>query len=424
MSFLHLAATANSSSSSTPSSYLHVNSNGGVSTIPSSLNSNTSSLLGSIGSGKQWTTIGQPTSSTSSSSSSSTLAQQLLMKQPNLLNFQQSTSSQFDGLLGSSPQTQIEKNFELQQEDFPPLPHRNNFHESLSSSTNNIQSLYQNHQSISNGYNSSQHSQPQSPIPFKTSIDPLSTLINRHQSSSNTKSTPSSASSSTTITHLSNTPSTITNTNGLPPTTITDQYGLVGLLQMIQHAEKHPDSSMLLNFDLTTLGLSMESPNDLYPSFVSPFSDNQARAHEIDYQVPSEYQMGLQIREKLSPVNFSNLNEDTLFFLFYSFGNDYVQLSAAAELYKRDWRYHKEERLWLTRIKNIMPDLKYDTYESGVYCVFDVQLWRKTHKTMRIDYDKLDGLVLKQQQQQDLLASKFFQQQSAPITSYNTNSSR
>ena len=138
----------------------------------------------------------------------------------------------------------------------------------------------------------------------------------------------------------------------------------------------------------------MESQNDLYPTFVSPFSDNQARAYEIDYQVPLEYQMGIQIRDKLPQVNFNTLNEDTLFFLFYLFGNDYVQLSAATELYRRDWRYHKEERLWLTRIKNIMPDQKYDTYETGVYCVFDVQLWRKTHKSMRIDYEKLDGKTL------------------------------
>ncbi|CAF1553734.1 unnamed protein product, partial [Adineta steineri] len=34
--------------------------------------------------------------------------------------------------------------------------------------------------------------------------------------------------------------------------------------------------------------LGMESPNDLHPSFVSPFSDNQGRAYEIDYQVPVE----------------------------------------------------------------------------------------------------------------------------------------
>ena len=187
----------------------------------------------------------------------------------------------------------------------------------------------------------------------------------------------------------------------------------------------------------------MESSNDLHPSFISPFSDTQARAYEIDYQVPFEYQMGTQIREKLPQVNFSTLNEDTLFFMFYLFGNDCVQLLAANELYKRDWRYHKEERFWLTRIKNIMPDQKFDTYETGVYCVFDVQLWRKTHKSMRIDYDKLDGKYQKScmiyycpifvlfcdkigpvvKQHQDLLTSKF-QQQYGPIASYSTSSSR
>jgi len=126
MSYHHLASAANSSSSSTPSSFLHVNSNGGVSTIPSSLGSNSPSLFGSVGGGKQWTTIGQPSSS---SSSSSALTQQLLMKQQqqqqHLLNNQQtnslnssSSSSHFDSILGltmasalaSSSQTQIEKN--------------------------------------------------------------------------------------------------------------------------------------------------------------------------------------------------------------------------------------------------------------------------------------------------------------------------
>jgi hypothetical protein len=127
MSYLHLASTANSSSSSTPSSYLHVNSNGGVSTVPSSLGSNSPSLFGTVGGGKQWTAIGQPSSSSSSSTSSSTLTQQLLMKQQqqHLLNNQQtnslnssSSSSHFDSILGlsmasalaSSSQTQIEKN--------------------------------------------------------------------------------------------------------------------------------------------------------------------------------------------------------------------------------------------------------------------------------------------------------------------------
>ena len=138
----------------------------------------------------------------------------------------------------------------------------------MSSSTNNIQPIYQsqlssNHQIITNGYSSSQqaqtqHSQSQSPISFKTSIDALTTLISRHQASGNNKTSSSLTNNSTISPQLSNISSTVTNNiNGLPSTTITDQYGLVGLLQMIQQAEKNPDSSMLLNFDLTTLGLSM-----------------------------------------------------------------------------------------------------------------------------------------------------------------------
>jgi len=138
MSYLHLASTANSSTSSTPSSYLHVNSNGAVSTVSSTLNSNSSSLFGTVGGGKQWTTIGQtPSSSSSSSSTTTTLAQQLLkqQQQQQLLNNQQnsllnssSSSSQFDNILGltmasalaSSTQTQMEKNVNLFSNKGPP----------------------------------------------------------------------------------------------------------------------------------------------------------------------------------------------------------------------------------------------------------------------------------------------------------------
>ena len=75
-------------------------------------------------------------------------------------------------------------------------------------------------------------------------MDTLNTIINRRPASVNNKTTSSQQ---------------ISNTNGLPLSTITDQYGLIGLLQMIQQAEKNPDTSILLNYDLTTLGLSVYS---------------------------------------------------------------------------------------------------------------------------------------------------------------------
>jgi hypothetical protein len=121
---------------------------------------------------------------------------------------------------------------------------------------------------MTNGYTSSQqqqqqHSQSQSPISFKTSIDALNTLISRHQASTSNKTTNSSTTttpqqiSNSSSSSSSSTTATITNTNGLPSSTISDQYGLAGLLQIIQQAEKNPDASTLLNCDLTTLGLSM-----------------------------------------------------------------------------------------------------------------------------------------------------------------------
>ena len=274
MSFMHLPS-ANNSSSSTSTSYSQMKSTGGISTVSSSssLASSSSSLLGSIGAGKQ-TTIGQPPSTSS-------LTHQLFLKQPHLLNGQLQSShieSIFSSAINSSSQSQMEKNvnifvsptmkrtkpfyfqFELQQEDFPPLPHRSNSHDS-NSSTNNIQTSYQNqyssssnHPTMTNGYNGSQpHPQSQSPVSFKSSIETLSTLISRHQKTSNSTNNNNSANSSS---------QSITNNNGLPSSTITDQYGLAGLLSLIQQAEKSPDSSMLLNFDLTTLGLSKF--NDLF----------------------------------------------------------------------------------------------------------------------------------------------------------------
>ncbi|CAF1261530.1 unnamed protein product, partial [Didymodactylos carnosus] len=446
------------------SSYLHPMSG----TSPSYLHMASSTYLHNMAppGTKQWTTVGssqqqQMTSSTTNkqqqqqhSSQQSSQLQQL-----DGLTNHLSQNSLTNNLIPSTSQTQLEKNFELQQEDFPPLPKSatisqnqeststissqqtsNNLLPSVSSSSSSSQHPFNNYSATSsnslNGFtslndlkqlqqlqtsSSPYHHTSSSPSPtiFKSSVDQMNTLLNRQQSipasqstslsnsqhpqyikqlsqqPSGSGSSTSNSSSSTSVgfaallaahqahasqqqqqqQNLSNTNSTsgqtttsvigsngtvtaisgqtsnggnVTIGNTLPSSTITDQYGLVGLLQIIQQAEKDPIASTLLNCDLTTLGLSMESSTDLYPSFISPFVDQQARPHEIDYQVPYEYQMGMQIRDKLPQVKFDQLNEDTLFFLFYLFGNDYIQISAANELYRRDWRYHKDERIWLT----------------------------------------------------------------------------
>ncbi|WAR08207.1 CNOT2-like protein [Mya arenaria] len=58
--------------------------------------------------------------------------------------------------------------------------------------------------------------------------------------------------------------------------------------------------------------------------------------------------------------------------------------------YNRDWRYHKDERVWLTRPPGVEPIVNGGTYERGTYYFFDVQNWRKVPKEFHLEYEKLE----------------------------------
>jgi len=58
--------------------------------------------------------------------------------------------------------------------------------------------------------------------------------------------------------------------------------------------------------------------------------------------------------------------------------------------YNRDWRYHKEERVWITRAPGVEPTMKTNAFERGTYYFFDAQNWRKVAKEFYLEYDKLE----------------------------------
>jgi len=58
--------------------------------------------------------------------------------------------------------------------------------------------------------------------------------------------------------------------------------------------------------------------------------------------------------------------------------------------YARNWRYHKERRVWLTRDPSIDLIEKTDVYERGWYIVFDVSVWEKVRKDLTVRYDMLE----------------------------------
>ncbi len=49
--------------------------------------------------------------------------------------------------------------------------------------------------------------------------------------------------------------------------------------------------------------------------------------------------------------------------------------------YNRNWRYHKDLHLWLTKDQNTEPTQKTPTYERGNYVFFDPGSWEKITKS-------------------------------------------
>ncbi|CAG8528838.1 11472_t:CDS:2 [Ambispora gerdemannii] len=167
-----------------------------------------------------------------------------------------------------------------------------------------------------------------------------------------------------------------------------DSYGLMGLLSVIRMTD--PDLSMLaLGSDLATLGLNLNSPDSaLYTTFTSPWADNNQIAGliEPDYQLPSCYNV-----QPPPPAQskISSFSDETLFYIFYSMPRDILQEAAAQELYNRNWRYHREYKLWLTKEPGTEPAMKSPTFERGNYIFFDPNNWEKTKEIYYL-YESLE----------------------------------
>ncbi|CAG8761015.1 14757_t:CDS:2, partial [Acaulospora morrowiae] len=82
--------------------------------------------------------------------------------------------------------------------------------------------------------------------------------------------------------------------------------------------------------------------------------------------------------------------DETLFYIFYSMPRDILQEAAAQELYNRNWRYHKELRVWLTKEQGTEPFAKTQTFERGNYILFDPASWEKVKKEIFLMYESLE----------------------------------
>ncbi|KAH9922902.1 uncharacterized protein B0H18DRAFT_878990 [Fomitopsis serialis] len=171
-----------------------------------------------------------------------------------------------------------------------------------------------------------------------------------------------------------------------------DRWGLLGLLAMIKTAD--PDQNLLsVGTDLGTMGLDMQTQGSLFSTFITPWADSSA-AHTVepDFHLPACYNVQ---PPPPGPSKAQAFSDETLFFMFYSSPRDALQEIAAQELFNRNWRYHKEMRMWLTKETGTAPSQKVGGGEHGTYSYWDPENWEKARKEMTVLYSDLEE---KQQQ--------------------------
>lgn len=156
-------------------------------------------------------------------------------------------------------------------------------------------------------------------------------------------------------------------------------YGLAGLAGRLEAAQQNPKLlSQIFGHDAAGLNVGAHNcactKNKLYSSFASPLQGGRCTPHEVLHDVPLHYHRAGE--RDLPQPKTNQMEVELLFFFFYTYPGDMMQMLAAAELAERGWRFHIFERLWIRR-QSDNPNYKRCGYqESGEYNYFNMVHWR------------------------------------------------
>ena len=115
------------------------------------------------------------------------------------------------------------------------------------------------------------------------------------------------------------------------PQPTTDPYGLLGLLSVIRMSD--PDlTSLALGIDLTTLGLNLNSSENLHKTFASPWSDEPIKG-EPEFTIPECYYAKqpppLSVSYLIVPIVFSYYPSSFLIFVYAFAASLFCKVPAA-----------------------------------------------------------------------------------------------
>ncbi|KAK0428697.1 hypothetical protein QR680_010955 [Steinernema hermaphroditum] len=188
--------------------------------------------------------------------------------------------------------------------------------------------------------------------------------------------------------------------NAYPP--IADQFGMASLITHIRGIDRQNPFmvGMTMGVDFSTLNMTMNprQRDSKYCTFGGPFVGNHRRMHDVPCDVPEEYRVSVLSKmpdptgqlNSLLPFKEHRYSDEILFHVFYNFGGETYQLVAAAELYSRGWRYHKQQQIWITRSQFAVQE-QTANHERAIYTFFDRNLWRKMTREMTIFFHDIEG---------------------------------
>lgn len=177
------------------------------------------------------------------------------------------------------------------------------------------------------------------------------------------------------------------------------RFGLLGLLEAIRMTDKDLNT-LALGSDLTTFGLNLNAAECLFTQFCSPNAEpptsSSAAGTSVTQQsadgstatpgaggagsstgssqqtpppfpVPPSY---FTPPPSLKLEQFAKMQLETLFYMFYVLPRDMMQALAAQELYRREWKYHTDLRVWvkarsLQEQQQIHPGVQWIYFDLG-----------------------------------------------------------
>lgn len=167
-----------------------------------------------------------------------------------------------------------------------------------------------------------------------------------------------------------------------------DRYGLNGVLSLLR-GEVSDLNTVALGTDVNFLGLDLSTETDgvkLSKTFASPWVETSRSEVEPQFTTPAEFKIdGVPgVEEKLGLFT-----DETLFYIFYTRPRDTLQELSARELMNRNWRYHKDLTVWLTKDQSVEPIQQGPQSERGIYIFFDPHNWEKVRKEFILYYQSI-----------------------------------